>query len=136
MNNKSTTPDKNNKEIERIIEVLVFFSKQRSTFLDWLNETQKNKDDEEMFFNILLSSGFLLIPHVNYSLSYISLYNDYSDKILFVTKDGYSLINSYYFNKQSLKINEEVLEVSKHVKLISITAIVISLISLVITLVY
>ncbi|MFC1485642.1 hypothetical protein ACFL55_01280 [Candidatus Latescibacterota bacterium] len=118
--NSKTIEEKNEKEVERIIEVLEFFFKQGKTFGDWMNEKDKRQEEssEKNYFNHLMQSGLLITAPLR------------NEELIFVTKDGYSFLNSYKFNKQSLKINEEVLQVSKHVKLICIATLIIAFISL------
>ena len=121
---------------EKIIEVLKFFSTNHKTFNDWLNETNKHQkhSEEELFFNELLLGGFLLFPGIKNVSPYISLFNEYNTERIIVTKDGYSFLNSYKFNKQSLEINKQVLQTSNQVKVISFIALIIAFISLIFSL--
>ncbi len=134
------TDEKVEKEIERIVEVLKFFSTQQTTFSDWLDQTQRRHQycDEEIFFNSLYIAGFLRIPEHKNDTN-ISFYNEHSNKI-YVTKEGYSFLNSHKFNKQSLEINKKALAISddplktsKNVRNISYVALVIAGISLIVT---
>jgi hypothetical protein len=121
---------------EKIIEVLKFFSTNHKTFNDWLNENNKHQkhSEEELFFNELLLGGFLLIPGIKNVSSSISLFNEYNTERIIVTKYGYSFLNSYKFNKQSIEINMQALEINKHVKIISSAALFVAFVSLIFSL--
>lgn len=133
--------EKNEKEIERIVEVLQFFSVRQTTFMDWLNVTNGHQKlaDEEFFFNSLFFAGFLRFP-MEGNDKYLCLFNEHSNKLIYLTKEGYSFLDSHKFNKQSLEINqkalvisEQALKISDYVRNISIAAVVIAEISLIVT---
>lgn len=126
---------------ERIMEALEYFAAHEKTFMNWLNDTQKSNNDEDKFFDVLFSQGFLAIAGIEYVPlgkgrdKHTSLYNTYSNYIIYVTKDGYSFLNAYKFNKQSMELNLQSLAINKSVKIWAIASFIIACVSLVVALV-
>ena len=130
---KTTLIDEGNKETERIIDTLLFFSTNNTTIISWISETQQhyNYCEAKMFLYTLLVSGFIIIELDEKELCENKLPTEFINKIVYVSKEGYAFLNSYKFNKQSIALNKQSLQISKEVKIISLVALVISLTSLI-----
>ncbi|OYT64584.1 hypothetical protein B6U74_05245 [Candidatus Bathyarchaeota archaeon ex4484_205] len=104
---------KETQNVGKVIEVPELFGNGDKTINDWRNA--HNQEFDELLFDLLLEERLIKISGVKYhelaeGEKCTFRDNTHDTKIVRVTRNGYILLTSYYFNKRSLEVKKKNIE--------------------------